>query len=144
MTAIPPSAWELREKPADPGLCLECVNFPWSLRKKRLRMLTKEHHQVPDEVVLMGSEEVVRAEILAELKGVREDIARIETRMEKDEDLKRQASEKVYERLRKLEIKIAITDQRAAQLKRDLGILAAALGAGGGAIGTAITQFFGG
>lgn len=75
----------------------------------------------------MGEEEHFRGQLMAEIRGIREDVKRLEARIEKDSD-------DLFERVRVLEIDQALQKQNLettrTTLKRDIAILAAAIGTG--------------
>lgn len=96
------------------------------------------YDQCEDEVVMMGDEDVLRGELLAELKGLREDVRRIEKRIEKDAD-------ELYERLRVAEVDVALVKQNLestrSTLKRDIAVLAGIVGTITATIATALINF---
>jgi len=93
------------------------------------------YSQCEDEVVMMGDEDVLRAELLAELKGLRGDVKRIEKRIEKDAD-------ELYDRLRVAEIDVALVKQNVettkSTLRRDIAVLAGIVGTISATIATAL------
>ena len=97
-----------------------------------------------DEVFLMAEDEVWRGQLLVELRGIRADVSRLETQIEKGESRRELDAKEAFERLRKAEIDIALQQQalqnQGKQLKRDISLLAAILGTVGGAIATAIVN----
>ena len=89
----------------------------------------------------MGEDELFRAELMGKLDHVSQAVERLEKRFDED-------SKDLFERVRKLEIDIALQRQShetwTKQSKRDFAILAAAVGTGGGAIASAVAKLIGG
>jgi len=92
-------------------------------------------------VEYMGDEELFRAELMGKLDHVSQTVERLEKRFDED-------SKDLFERVRRLEIDIALQQQShqtwTKQSKRDFAILAAAVGTGGGAIASAVAKLIGG
>lgn len=93
------------------------------------------------EVTLMSEEELFRSELMGKLDSVSRAVERLEKRYDED-------SKDLFERVRKLEIDIALQRQShetwTRQSKRDFAILAAAVGTGGGVIASAVAKLIGG
>ena len=89
----------------------------------------------------MAGEEISRAQIMAKLEHVDQSVNRVEKRFDKD-------SEDLFERVRKLEVDIALAQQAhtswKSQCKRDFALVAGVVGTGGGAIATAVVKLIGG
>ena len=93
----------------------------------------------PGETIAMVEEEREwRGQLLAEFKGLRANVARIEKRLEKDSD-------EVFERLRKAEVAIALQDQlidtERHNSRRQAAIVASIVSCVGAAIVSAIAAF---
>lgn len=88
---------------------------------------------------VMAEEEARWGQLMAELGGIRDDVKRIEKRIDKDAD-------ELYERVRILEITTALAKQamenEAAAVRRNFAIIAAAVGSGGGAAVSLLSKLF--
>ena len=81
-------------------------------------------------IEVMGEDETFRATVVAKLDALAAGQERLETRIEKDSD-------ELYDRVRKLEIAMAVA-------KRDVALIGSALGALGGLVATGAAKLFGG
>ena len=97
-------------------------------------------HGVAEEK-FMGDEELFRAELTGKLDQISVAVARLEKRYDED-------SKDLFERVRKLEIDLALQRQAletgTKQNRRELALLALAVGTGGGAIASAVAKLIGG
>lgn len=79
--------------------------------------------------------------VIGKVDVLLQSMTRLENRIEKD-------SEDLFERVRKLEISIALAQQAheswRSQSKRDLALVAAIVGTGGGAIASGVARLLGG